>query len=108
LRLLEGVRLQVGDIDRERGMLHIRHGKGDKDRVTMLPESLLERLLAHRERLRRLHAEDREADAPGVVGTELDRKFPKAGQAWEWQWFFPSRQWMRAGRRAHTSRRLST
>jgi len=43
-----------------------------------------------------LHTEDRQADAPGVWLPEgLERKFPQAGKAWEWQWFFPSRQWMR-------------
>jgi len=83
-------------VDLERRQLIVRAGKGDKDRVTMVPEALLERLLAHRERLRRLHGEDREAEAPGVWLPEgLERKFPQAGKAWEWQWFFPSRQWMR-------------
>ena len=67
-----------------------------QQRVTVLPESLAERLLAHRERLRKLHADDREADWPGVWLPEgLERKYPAAGKAWEWQWFFPSRQQMR-------------
>src|SRR5437870_13616259 len=66
-----------------------------KDRVTVVPESLVERLLAHRERLRQLHEEDRRAEEPGVWLPEgLERKFPQAGKAWEWQWFFPSRQRM--------------
>ena len=83
----------VKDLDLERNQIMVRSGKGGKDRVTMVPEALLERLLAHRERLRRLHAEDREAESPGVWLPEgLERKFPQAGKAWEWQWFFPSRQ----------------
>src|SRR5208282_1031578 len=46
--------------------------------------------------LRQLHAEDRAAEAPGVWLPEgLERKFPQAGKAWEWQWFFPSRQQMK-------------
>jgi integron integrase len=96
LRITELLHLRIKDVDLERRQLIVRAGKGDKDRVTMIPESLLERLLAHRERLRRLHTEDREADAPGVWLPEgLERKFPQAGKAWEWQWLFPSRQWMK-------------
>ncbi len=92
-RLMELLRLRVKDVDVERGQLMIRAGKGGKDRVTVVPEVLREWLLAHRERLRQLHAQDREADAAGVWLPEgLDRKFPQAGKAWEWQWFFPSRQ----------------
>jgi integrase len=80
----------------ERRQLIVRAGKGGKDRVTLVPEALVERLLAHRERLSRLHAQDQQADAPGVWLPEgLERKFPQAGKAWEWQWFFPSRQQMK-------------
>jgi len=96
LRLTELLHLRVQDVDLERRQLVVRAGKGGKDRVTMVPEALMERLLAHREKLRGLHAEDREAKAPGVWLPEgLERKFPQAGKAWEWQWFFPSRQWLR-------------
>jgi integron integrase len=92
-RLMELLRLRVKDVDVERRQLVIRAGKGGKDRVTMLPDVLVERLLAHRERLRKLHAEDRQAEAPGIWLPEgLDRKYPQAGKAWEWQWFFPSRE----------------
>lgn len=96
LRLTELLRLRVKDVDLDRRQLIVRAGKGDKDRVTLVPEVLVERLLAHRERLRRLHAEDRAAGATGVWLPEgLERKFPNAGRAWEWQWLFPSRQSMR-------------
>jgi hypothetical protein len=65
----------------------------DKDRVTMLPESLVERLRAHRDRLRSLHEQDRAAGLAGVWLPEaLQRKYPGAGVSWEWFWFFPSRQ----------------
>jgi integron integrase len=95
LRLMELLRLRVQDVDLERRQVFVRSGKGDKDRVTMVPERLAERLLEHRERIRRLHEEDRAADAPGVWLPEgLARKYPKAGKSWEWQWFFPSRQRM--------------
>ena len=87
---------RVKDVDVERRQLVIRAGKGGKDRVTVVPDALVERLLAHRERLRRIHAEDREAGWHGVWLPEgLDRKYPQAGKAWEWQWFFPSRQQMK-------------
>jgi integron integrase len=96
VRLLELLRLRVKDVDLERHSLIIRAGKGGKDRVTVLPDVLVERLLAHRERLRSIHAQDQEAGWPGVWLPEgLDRKYPNAGKAWEWQWFFPSRQQMR-------------
>ena len=96
LRLMELLRLRIKDVDVERRQLVIRAGKGGKDRVTVLPEVLVERLLAHRERLVKLHAEDRLAEVPGVWLPEgLERKYPQAGKAWEWQWFFPSRQQMK-------------
>jgi integron integrase len=96
VRLMELLRLRVKDVDVDRRQLIVRAGKGGKDRVTIVPDALVERLLAHRERLRSLHAEDQQADAPGVWLPEgLDRKFPQAGKAWEWQWFFPSRQRMK-------------
>ncbi len=95
LRLTELLRLRVKDLDLDRLQLVVRAGKGDKDRVTVLPEQLLEKLAAHRERLRRLHARDRERGLPGVWLPEgLERKWPKAGESWEWQWFWPSRELM--------------
>jgi len=96
LRLMELLSLRVKDVDLDRRQLVIRQGKGGKDRVTVLPDVLVERLRAHVERLRGLHAEDRAAGWPGVWLPEgLERKYPKAGESWEWQWFFPSRQQMR-------------
>ena len=84
---------RVKDVDVERRQLVVRAGKGGKDRVTVLPKVLLEPLRLHRERLRRLHAEDQQDEVPGVWLPEgLDRKYPQAGTAWEWQWFFPSRE----------------
>ena len=91
----ELLRLRVKDVDLDRRQVVVRGGKGDKDRVTVLPEQLLEKLAAHRERLRRLQVQDREQALPGVWLPEgLERKWPKAGEAWEWQWFWPSRELM--------------
>ena len=93
VRLMELLRLRIKDVDLERRQLFVRAGKGGKDRVTVLPKVLLEPLRLHRERLRRLLAEDQKDAVPGVWLPEgLDRKYPNAGQAWEWQWFFPSRE----------------
>ena len=95
LRITELLCLRIKDVDMDRGQLIVRADKGDKDRVTLLPESLHERLRAHRETLRRLYEKDRAAALPGVwIPEGLDGKYPQAGETWEWQWFFPSRELM--------------
>lgn len=95
LRLTELLRLRIKDVDLERGQVVVRAGKGDQDRVTVLPERLQEKLRAHRERLRVLFAEDREKGLPGVwLPESIERKSPKAGEQWPWQWFWPSRETM--------------
>ncbi len=92
LRLSELLRLRVKDVDLERLQLSVRAGKGNKDRLTMVPRKLEGRLREQRERLRGLHEKDREAGLPGVALPEaLERKWPAAGEKFEWYWFFPSR-----------------
>lgn len=96
LRLTELLRLRIKDVDLDREQVFVRSGKGDKDRVTVLPEKLVEPLRAHRDRLRALFDEDRAEKVAGVWLPEaLQRKYPNAGVSWEWFWFFPSRQLMR-------------
>lgn len=96
LRLTELLRLRIKDLDLDRQQMFVRSGKGDKDRVTMVPEKLVERLRAHRDRVRSLHEQDRATGLAGVWLPEaLERKYPGAGISWEWFWFFPSRQIMR-------------
>jgi integron integrase len=96
LRLMELLRLRVHHLDLARGQIKVHGGKGDKDRITVLPEVLKEKLKAHLERLREIYAEDQAAGAPGVWLPEgLARKYPKAGETWEWQWLWPSREFMR-------------
>ena len=93
LRLMELLRLRVQHVDLERGQLRVSGGKGDKDRVTVLPAKLAARLQEHLARLRELHAADRAAGLPGVWLPEgLARKYPKASERWNWQWLFPSRE----------------
>lgn len=93
LRLMELLRLRIHHLDLDRGRLQVFAGKGDKDRVTVLPESLIPALQTQVARLRELWQSDRAADVPGVWLPEgLDRKYPKAGVSWAWQWLFPSRE----------------
>ncbi|HNO31856.1 MAG TPA: integron integrase [Anaerolineales bacterium] len=93
LRLMECVRLRVKDVDFERGELFIRDGKGAKDRVTVLPASLVPALRNHLQRVRALWEADREAGRPGVYLPEaLVRKYPAAPREWAWFWVFPARE----------------
>ncbi len=93
LRLMELLRLRVHHLDIERQQLRVLSGKGDKDRVTVLPAKLVAALRGHVDRLRVLFGEDRKQGLPGVWLPEgLSRKYSKAGESWEWQWLFPSRE----------------
>ena len=93
LRLMELLRLRIHHVDLARGQLKVFAGKGDKDRLTVLPQRLIPLIEAHFTRLRANHAKDRAANLPGVWLPEgLARKYPKAGETWEWQWLFASRE----------------
>lgn len=93
LRLMELLRLRVQDVDFDRGQIVIRGGKGDKDRVTILPIRLAQPLKVHLQKLADLYKRDRALGIAGVwIPEGLDRKFPRAGERWEWQWLFPSRE----------------
>ncbi len=91
MRLMEGLSLRVKDIDFDRHAIVVREGKGAKDRVVMLPRTLVEPL--HRQ-LARSHAlwdADRAAQRPGVFMPDaLARKYPRAGESWTWHWVFPA------------------
>jgi integron integrase len=92
MRLLEGLRLRVKDLDLERREIVIREGKGDKDRVTVLPASLIDELRDHLAARRIMHDKDL---ATGHADVELpfaiERKYPKAGQQWAWQYVFAAK-----------------
>ncbi len=91
MRLMECVRLRVKDVDFERCEIIVREGKGFKDRVTMLPQALVESLKLHLEKIRALHQEDLAAGNSDVyLPYALARKYPNAGQDWGWQYIFPS------------------
>jgi integron integrase len=91
LRLMEVPRLRVKDIDLERRQIGVRDGKGQKDRVTVLPERWRERLAAHLVEVRKIHARDLEL---GYAGTTfwpaLERKYLGAPREWAWQYVFPA------------------
>ena len=91
LRVLECLRLRVKDIDFSYRQILVRDGKGDKDRVTMLPVKLVDPLRSHLERVRRLHLRDL-AEGFGEVHLPfaLARKYPAACKEWAWQFVFPS------------------
>ena len=91
LRIMEALRLRVKDVDFARREILVREGKGFKDRVTMLPLSLVEPLKAHLLKVQALHAGDLAAGHGEVfMPMALDRKYPSAGRDWAWQYCFPS------------------
>jgi len=91
LRLMEGLRLRVKDVDFTRNEIVVRDGKGGKDRRTMLPRSLVEPLRREVERVRVLHAQDRVTGADGVwLPHALARKYPRARFELGWCWLFPA------------------
>lgn len=91
MRLLEGLRLRVKDIDFSERQIVVREGKGGKDRLTMLPDRLVEPLQSH---LRTVHRAHEKAIAEGYAGVELPfalaRKYPAADREWAWQYVFPA------------------
>lgn len=98
LRLLEALRLRVKDLDFQRGELTVREGKGDKDRVTMLPQAVTGPLQQHLRCVESIHQQD---VAEGFGRVELPhalaRKYPNADREWRWQWVFPQqRRWRNA------------
>ena len=92
LRLMECVRLRVKDLDFARLQIAVRDGKGGKDRVTVLPASLVEPLERQLERARALHELDlREGFGHVHLPYALARKYPNAAREWCWQYVFPAR-----------------
>lgn len=91
LRLLEGLSLRVKDLDFDRREILVRAGKGDRDRVTMLPGLLVRPLERHLVRVQTLHERDRASGAGRVeLPGGLDRKYLGAEAEWAWQWVFPA------------------
>lgn len=93
LRISECLGLRIQDLDLEQSLLLVRGGKGDKDRRTVLPESLQVELRAHIDSIRPLHEADRKNGVAGVaLPNALERKYPNAGCEWKWFWLFPGKE----------------
>lgn len=112
MRLMECARLRVKDVDFARREILIREGKGGKDRVTMLPETLVVTLQEHLAKRRRLYEEDLvKGRAEVYLPDALAKKYPNAATEWGWQYVFPSGSYSvdpRSGRerRHHTDEKL--
>ncbi len=91
LRLNEALQLRVKDLDFEREVVTIRGCKGGRDRVSVLPRSVIPRLKAWLTRMRTLHGSDlRHGAGETVLPDAFARKNPGAPRAWAWQWVFPA------------------
>ena len=90
LRLMECLRLRVHDIDFQKNYITVRDGKGNKDRVTMLPTSIKEALIDHLRKVKIIHENDVKRGYGRVLLPDaLARKYPHANKEWQWQWVFP-------------------
>ncbi|MDH4134610.1 MAG: integron integrase [Gammaproteobacteria bacterium] len=91
MRIMEALRLRVQDVDFHYRQVTVRSGKGNKDRVTVLPDSLIEPIKAHLVRVKALHDKDlAEGFGRVYLPHALDEKYPNAGREWPWQYVFPA------------------
>jgi integron integrase len=91
MRLMECLRLRVKDVDFAYRQIVVRDGKGQKDRVTPLPDKLIEPLRAHLEQVKVLHEADlSQGNGEVFLPSALARKYPNAAREWGWQYVFPS------------------
>ncbi len=93
LRLMELIRLRTKDIDFAQKQIIVRSGKGNKDRVTILPQKIIEPIQTHLHRIQKLHKHHLQNNHGGVyLPNALARKYPNAENEWQWQWVFPSKR----------------
>jgi len=91
MRLMEGLRLRIKDVDFDRHVIIVREAKGNKDRVVMLPRTLAPALRQQRLHARDVWEKDRQAQRSGVQTPHaLEQKYPQVGNSWGWFWLFPS------------------
>jgi len=96
LRLMECIRLRVKDIDFAYNQIVVRDGKGQKDRVTMLPQHVKAALQQHLLDVQHLHTQDLDTGGGGAyLPYALERKYPNANHEWVWQYVFPAAQMSR-------------
>ena len=93
LRLMECLRLRVKDLDFGNHQIIVRAGKGEDDRFTILPDSIVSELQTHLQDVKALHDKDlREGYGEAALPYALDVKYPNAGREWAWQYIFPASQ----------------
>ncbi len=93
LRISEAIRLRVKDVDYSMKHLVVRSGKGNKDRVTTFPETMIPILENHLSKVKTWHANDLiEGLGEVYLPYALSRKYPHAGKEWQWQYIFPARR----------------
>ena len=91
MRIMEALRLRVKDVDFGRNEIVVRDGKGAKDRITMLPGTVVPSLRRHLGAAQQLHRSDLEEGFGAVwLPTALGRKYPGAAREWAWQYVFPA------------------
>jgi integron integrase len=91
MRLMEVARLRVQDIDFGLNSIIVRAGKGDKDRITVMPKTIKKSLREHLKSVKKIHEADIQKGFGEVYLPEaLDRKYPNAAKDWNWQYVFPS------------------
>ena len=91
LRLMECLRLRVKDLELTRRELIVRDGKGSKDRITLLPDKLIQPLQTQLERVKVIHQQDLQKGFGAVyLPYALERKYPNANREWAWQYVFPA------------------
>lgn len=92
MRLTEGLRLRIKDVDFEMNQIIIRDGKGEKDRITVLPQKLIPQLKEHIRKVRNLHEMDlKQGFGETVLPYALDKKYINASKEFGWQYVFPSK-----------------
>jgi integrase len=91
VRIIEAARLRIKDVDLARRAIVVRNGKGGKDRITVLPDLLVEPLRVQLRNAAELHARDLRAGFGAVwLPQALERKYANAARDWCWQYVFPA------------------
>ncbi|MFC1461765.1 integron integrase, partial [Verrucomicrobiota bacterium] len=105
LRLMECVRLRVKDVDFDQRQIMVRDGKGEKDRVTVLPDKYTQPLKDHLAKVKELFEVDQRAGVGEVyIWPSLERKYPNTGKEWGWQYVFPASNYSTDPRTGKTRR----
>jgi integron integrase len=95
MRLSEGLSLRVKDIDFESEQIIVRDGKGEKDRITILPEKLIAPLKEHIHKVKNLHNQDlRIGLGAAILPYALEKKYPSANKEFGWQYVFPAKSFV--------------